>query len=274
MSRARCLCGGGEFEIIHEYTEPPPGEIRFRFASGGDYRRQLLRCTACSHMLSVHRLDASALYESEYVDATYKEGGIAPAFDRIVALPSGQSDNTGRVRRLLGFAAEHFGTRSGRRSVLDVGSGLCVFLNGMKKAGWECCALDPDARAIEHATRRVGVKGVCGDFMSATGLGRFDVVTFNKVLEHVENPVTMLQKAVDHVRNDGFVYVEVPDGEGALSEGPLREEFFIDHLHIFTAASLKLLASRAGFVTRRIEALREPSGKYTLFAFLQPGRAV
>jgi hypothetical protein len=61
----------------------------------------------------------------------------------------------------------------------------------------------------------------------------------------------------------------VPDGDGALSEGPHREEFFIEHLHIFTIGSLRLLAGRAGFVARRIQALREPSGKFTLFAFLQ-----
>jgi SAM-dependent methyltransferase len=272
---AQCLCGGREFETIFEYTEPPPGEIHFKFASAGDYRRQLLRCRSCGHFLSVHNMNAGALYEADYVDSTYKAEAIGAVFERIVSLPPGQSDNAGRVRRVVDFANEHFQADRGvhdRRlvpSVLDVGSGLCVFLNGMKAAGWDCTALDPDARAVEHARRRVGVNGICGDFSSAGGIGRFDVVTFNKVLEHVEDPAAMLSKAAEHLHDNGFVYVEVPDGLGAMSEGPHREEFFIDHLHIFTIGSLRRLAGRAGFMVCRIHALREPSGKFTLFAFLQ-----
>ena len=272
--QAHCLCGAHEFDTVFEYTEPPPGEIRFKFTSAGDYRRQLLRCRSCGHFLSVHAMNAGALYEADYVDSTYKADGIGAAFERIVSLPPGKSDNAGRVRRVLEFASQHFqgdaGLRAGRRirNVLDVGSGLCVFLNGMKTAGWDCTALDPDARAAAHATRHVGVRGIQGEFMTVEHLGRFDVVTLNKVLEHVEDPIALLSKAAEHLNDDGFVYVEVPDAAGALGEGPHREEFFIDHLHIFTAASLALLASRAGFTVRRTEALREPSGKYTLYAFL------
>lgn len=47
-----------------------------------------------------------------------------------------------------------------------------------------------------------------------------------------------------------------------------RQEFFIVHLHIFSMASLALMIDRAGFRALRIERLREPSGKYTLWAFL------
>jgi len=194
-------------------------------------------------------MNAGALYEADYVDSTYEADGIGAAFERIVSLRPEKSDNAGRVRRVLEFANHHFqvdpGHRARRLHVLDVGSGLCVFLNGMKTAGWDCTALDPDARAAAHATRHVGVRGIQGDFMTVERLGRFDVVTFNKVLEHVEDPIAMLSKAAEHLHDDGFVYVEVPDASGALGEGPHREEFFVDHLHIFTTASLTMLASRA-----------------------------
>ncbi len=94
-------------------------------------------------------------------------------------------------------------------------------------------------------------------------------MTFNKVLEHVADPVAMLARArAFHGRADGVVYVEVPDGEAAAAEGPGREEFFIEHLHVFSAASLALLAVRAGFSLVRLERVREPSTKYTLAAFV------
>src|SRR5207245_1601001 len=97
-----------------------------------------------------------------------------------------------------------------------------------------------------------------------------DVVSFNKVLEHVADPVAMLERARQYLRAGGFVYVEVPDGETAAADGPGREEFFIDHLHVFSAASLALLGSRAGCAAQTIERLHEPSGKHTLRAFFVP----
>jgi hypothetical protein len=65
------------------------------------------------------------------------------------------------------------------------------------------------------------------------------------------------------------VYIELPDGEGASEEGPGREEFFIEHLHVYSTASTALLIQHAGLRTSRIERLREPSGKFTLFAFCE-----
>ena len=116
----------------------------------------------------------------------------------------------------------------------------------------------------------VGVDSVCGDFFECGEIGRFDVVAFNKVLEHVKDPIAMLSKSKDYVSGSGFVYVELPDGEIAATDGASREEFFVEHHHVFSMASIALLAARAGFRVHTIERLREPSTKYTLRAFLLP----
>jgi SAM-dependent methyltransferase len=157
--------------------------------------------------------------------------------------------------------------------VLDVGSGLCVFLHGMKAAGWRGTALDPDERAVAHAREVVGVDAICGDWMTAKIEGRYDLITFNKVLEHVVDPVAMLARARQGLTPGGMVYLELPDGEAAApprGEGFGREEFFIEHHHVFSLASVSLLAEKAGFSAVTVERLREPSTKYTLRAFLRP----
>ena len=269
----RCLCGGERLTTVFTYEEPPLGEIRFQFSSAAGYQREVLRCEVCGHFVSVHDMDAAALYTGDYVSSNYGDDGIRKAFDRITSLPPEQSDNAGRVRRILEFAAGYLVAPARERrapTVLDVGSGLGVFLHRMKAAGWRGTGLDRDPRLVAHAREVVGVEAVCGDFLTAENLGRFDVVTFNKVLEHIMDPVTMLARSAGHLREGGFVYVEVPDGEVAVGHGPGREEFFIDHYHIFSAASLELLAARAGFKAQVIERLREPSTKYTLRAFLIP----
>lgn len=265
-----CLCGSRNFETVFVYTSPPEGEIRFRF-SASDYSRRVVRCQTCGHFLSLHSMGAGDLYQGEYVDSTYGDlDGIRRNFERIVGLPPEKSDNHGRVARIVAFWESGKSQRPGeaRPAVLDVGSGLCVFLHKMKEAGWDGTALDPDARAVDHARRTVGVSGVCDDFMAVPDLGRFDLITLNKVLEHVEDPVRMLAKCAGHLNPGGLVYVELPDGECAVHDGPGREEFFIDHLCVFSLTSLSLLATQAGFRVLKMERLREPSGKYTLFGFL------
>lgn len=269
----RCLCGGKEWRTAFTYDAPPAGEVRFQFSAVADYRREVLRCTACGHFVSVHTMDDSGLYREDYVSANYGRDGVQKAFERIVSLPPEQSDNVGRVRRILDFAAHHLAApaREGRApTVLDVGSGLCVFLQRVKAAGWDGTALDRDPRLVAHARDVVGVRAVCGDFASVEDPGRYDLVTFNKVLEHVNDPIGMLARAVKFLVPGGFVYVEVPDGEAAVHEGPGREEFFIEHHHVFSVVSLGVLAVRARFTVSVIERLREPSTKFTLRGFLVP----
>ena len=264
-----CPCGGNRFTTVHMYFAPPAGEVAFAH-TGGQYRRELFCCALCGHFISVHAMEDPSFYGGAYVDSTYgDEAGMRRVFERIVSLPPERSDNAGRVERISRFAAAHLAP--GPRRVLDVGSGLCVFLHGMKRAGWQCTAVDPDPRAAKHARDVVGVEAIAADWMTATGIPRHDVITFNKVLEHVKEPIPMLRKAADYLAPGGFIYVELPDGESAApphGEGFGREEFFVEHWHVFSLASLALLAQRAGFRTLCIERLREPSSKYTLRAFL------
>jgi len=268
------MCGERSSRGVFTYEAPPPGETRFPRPAGQPYKREVVRCQGCGHFTSLHEMDLNALYAGEYMDSTYGDRGLRRAFERIVALGPEESDNRGRVRRIVEYARGHFPSteeKAAPLSVLDVGSGLCVFLHGMKAAGWRCTALDPDSRAVQHAREAVGVEAVEGDLMTARGLGRYDLVTFNKVLEHVKDPVALLAKAREHLSARGLLYLEVPDGEAAVQDGPGREEFFIEHWHVFSAASLALLAGRAGLSLRALERLREPSGKYTLRAFLVAG---
>jgi hypothetical protein len=264
----RCLCGGRAFERAFEYTARPAGENSFPGAPTDGYRRVVERCVICGHYQSVHEMDLGDLYGGTYVDSVYSGEKLRAAFDRIVSLPAAKSDNAGRVARIEGYAARMWQGRPHGRTVLDVGSGLCVFPHAMKLQGWRATALDPDPRAVTHARESAGVEAICASFPDARPGGEFDLVTFNKVLEHVEDPVAMLAASRPLVARDGFVYVEVPDGEAAAQDGSGREEFFIEHHHAFSAASLALLAARAGFHVREMERLREPSGKFTLRAFL------
>lgn len=264
-SRCCPICDGESLKPIYAYTKPPTKEVRFAFSSSPDYYREIWRCEGCGHFVSVHQMDMSSLYSGDYVTSNYADDdGLRNAFNELVNLPPEKSDNEGRVKCVVGFAASHFAGRSAKPSILDIGSGLCVFLNRMKTEGWDCTALDPDVRAAAHARDTVGIKAIAGDFMKMGVNGHFDVVALNKVLEHVPDPVVMLVKAVELLLPSGFVYLEVPDGDEAAREGRDREEFAIDHLHVFSPRSVMLLVERAGLRVAVAERVREPSTKVTL----------
>ncbi len=261
----QCICGSSVFSTVHVYSEPPKGEVHFPIESG-EYRRELMQCGICGHVLSRTGKDMEAIYTGEYIDATYGDAqGMRSTFERIINLPSERSDNTDRVDRIVDFL------QGSSPRVLDVGSGLCVFLHVLKDHGCECTALDPDPRAVRHAREVAGVKAICGDFMHAESLGQYDLITFNKVLEHVADPVSMLSRASSCLAPGGRIYIELPDGPAAANdpEGYQREEFFIDHLHVFSPASAAILAEKAGFNVQIMERLQEPSSKYTLRLFLK-----
>ena len=267
-----CYCCGGELSTVFAYHEPPPGETRFSFSDAA-YFREILQCNKCAHFMSVHAMNDKDIYGQDYVDSTYGGDRLIRAFEKIVALDRKASDNIGRCDRVVEFADQCNlinQVENGSPTILDVGSGLCVFLYEMKQRGWNGTALDPDPRAIAHAQDVVRVAAVCGDFFECDSLGLFDVVAFNKVLEHVRDPIAMLSKSKDYLSDGGFVYIELPDGEIASIDGAQREEFFVEHHHIFSLLSLAKMATRSGFTVRSIERLQEPSTKYTLRACLTP----
>lgn len=257
------FCDADVWALCASFDAPPPGETEFGFA---DYHRSLWQCGGCGHIINHHDIDLSDLYTSAYWDRTYGGDRMASTYDRIMALPPQQSDNRARVERICSYC-KHAG-RPVRHTLLDVGSGLAVFPAVMQMAGWQPTALDPDARGAAHAEGKAGVFAIAADFMTLCPAQTYGLVSFNKVLEHVGDPVGLLSRATDFLDTDGVVYVELPDGEAALKDSAGREEFFIEHHDAYSMASIALLARKAGFNCNLTERVREPSGKYTLRAFM------
>lgn len=261
-----CRFCGGNHQMLASYDAPPEGETDFGIAP---YRRTLWQCRRCGHVVNLYGFDLEvSLYQGAYTEATYGEK-MRATFAKIMGLPSENSDNRQRVARMNTFAENMAWPMS--RSCLDVGSGLGVFPAAMQETGWDCVALDPDPAATAMIAELAKVETLTGDFMTVTSGRRFDLVSFNKVLEHVREPVAMLARTKAFLSDRGAVYVELPDGEAALADaGPEREEFFVEHFDAYSTASIALLIRAAGFDTISVERIREPSGKYTLRAFARP----
>lgn len=269
---ARCIvCGASELVSLVTVTSPPAGEKDYGIPAAS-YCRTISRCSSCSAYLNPTDLIPAGYYTGTYNEANYARDMLGP-FLRIRELPPEQSDNKQRARRIVSHLSQQ-GLPPEATRVLDVGSGLCVFLAELAPLGYSCWCVDPDPRAVEHALEHAGVAGghagTLDTYQPAEG---FDLVTFNKVLEHVPDPARLLRQAGALLRDGGTIYVEVPDGDLARRHGTAveRQEFFAEHLAVYNRSALLRLAAEAGMTSSEPVSLREPSGKCTIYAFVTPG---
>jgi 2-polyprenyl-3-methyl-5-hydroxy-6-metoxy-1,4-benzoquinol methylase len=220
------MCSQENLERKFSYDAPQDVEKNFPLANQGHYLREIYFCKNCGHFLEHFERNQSNLYSEEYVSSTYKDLiGIKKSFDRINNLSPAESDNIRRVKYVDEFCKNYWkNDASTSLSLLDVGAGLGVFPFQMKKCGWKCTAIDMDERLVEHHREVVGIKSFCGDLRGNSSLGLYNLITLNKVLEHIDNPVEVLAYAGKLLSNNGLIYVELPDGEAAAIEGKNREE--------------------------------------------------
>jgi 2-polyprenyl-3-methyl-5-hydroxy-6-metoxy-1,4-benzoquinol methylase len=140
--------------------------------------------------------------------------------------------------------------------VLDVGCGTgSVTLIANRGKGNEVVGIEPDAQRAAIARSR-GITTYC-DYLGAAFFaehGRFDVIVFADVLEHLAEPAGMLDLALQGLRSGGSILISVPNavhwtmrwqllrGRFDYRESGIRDA---THLRWFTRHTLEqLLASR------------------------------
>ena len=259
------FCKKNNFIKKFEYFTPPKGETKY-FINKKKYYRYYLQCNYCNHCFSISKIELKNFYSSNYNKFTYS-GNLKKNFEKIKNLPHNKSDNYFRVMRVVDFVNREIHNME-NKTLLDVGSGLGIFPYEISKKNFICTALDPDKLSCLHLKNNLKINAIHGNFLKTKIKSKYDVVTFNKVIEHIKKPEKMLTKAKSILKKKGTIYIEVPDVL-AGKRGKNREEFHIDHLHVFSKKSLFFLAKKVNLKITMVKSIREPSGKFTIYAFLK-----
>lgn len=260
-----CECGEKNLEVAVNYTKPPEGEL-IHVPKSQKYERCYLACNDCGHFFADHNINLDKVYERQYLENHYGDVDLLEKkFLSILNLPKEKSDNKNRVERIRNFfdSKEVY-----KKKLLDIGAGIGVFGQEMANIGWNVVGTELDELMVEHLRLNTQIKAIRSNLIDAfqLDLGTFDLITFNKVLEHVNNPIDLLSASLQYLNKSGYVYIEVPDVL-AISEGQDREEFYIDHLHVFTKKSVTNMIENVGMKCVSVNSIREPSGKFTIFSF-------
>ncbi|MBK1661799.1 class I SAM-dependent methyltransferase [Paracraurococcus ruber] len=129
--------------------------------------------------------------------------------------------------------------------VLDFGAGSGEFLAALAAAGHAPLGLEPGADYAAAARRRYGVPVLAASLAEAELPARsFDAITAHHVIEHLRDPVAALARLAGWLREDGVLYVSVPDL--SPSDRPPFARFHFAHVHHFVPSTLLAAARRAG----------------------------
>lgn len=226
----------------------------------------IIECFDCGFKHALPLPDPLVL-EREYRDNYYadeKPNFIAHAGEDQSWFELAQNDRLEIFEKLL---------PGSRRRLLDIGCGPGFFLATAAKRGWNAHGIEPSRQAAAHA-RGLGLAITEGLFNkeSAAALGRFDAVNLTNVLEHVPNPIVILEMATGMVDSGGIVCVGVPNdfsplqiaARGAMNTG----DWWVappHHLNYFDFDSL------AALMTRLELKVAERTTSFPMEAFLMMG---
>ena len=255
-------CKNSNYNLIFSYFSKPKNEKKFDIR--GKYKRFFYECLKCKHIFASHHFKLSNIYNQDYLDLTYKNiKGVSYRFNEIINLPFSHSDNKKRAKRIHNFLKK-------RSNLLDIGSGIGVFLYEMKKKGHNVLGQEMDKRYSVFLKKKNLT--IMNKRLTKLNLKKnFDIITLNKVLEHLKNPISLLLKIKNFLSVNGIVYIEVPDANSKV-KGKFCGEFCLDHLQLFTKKSLNDLMNVAGYKTLNVQNIIEPSGKYTIFGFFRKNK--
>lgn len=212
------------------------------------------RCSACGFVFENPRPTIDSIIEfyssrgkySKWVDRTVP-------YERLWAR---------RLKRLLPFA------RKG--NLLDVGAGIGQFLSVAKPHFSEIYGTEVSSSGIEVAKQKYGITLCQGEVQKLDfPLNSFNNITLFHVLEHVPDPMLLLARCHDLLKDDGMLVVCVPNDVLALTSkvkalgSRLRLKAFRKfspstglpfagssseiHLSHFTPRTLTSALTRAGF---------------------------
>jgi ubiquinone/menaquinone biosynthesis C-methylase UbiE len=134
--------------------------------------------------------------------------------------------------------------------IADVGCGKGGFLSFLKSNEFsKLHGIEIDQKCVEYARNKFGLNIESGTINKLPFQdNEVDLLIFNHVLEHIENPLIGLAEARRVLKSDGCLFIEVPDASRYF-KGRIFDYFWFcmrEHINHFDSVHLSLLLEKAG----------------------------
>tara|TARA_B110000438_G_scaffold149665_1_gene143991 strand:- start:40 stop:888 length:849 start_codon:yes stop_codon:yes gene_type:complete len=141
--------------------------------------------------------------------------------------------------------------------ILDIGCGRGLFLDVMRRGGWDPIGTELNEKTAFYAFKTYGLKVLHGDITQHKLLSQsLDAININQVLEHLKNPDQVIEESYRLLRKGGMLIISVPDlGSPQFAIGK-KNWFLLDlpfHLFHFTEEGLENLLRKNKFKIKHIK---------------------
>ena len=188
------------------------------------------RCMSCG-FIQCNTDDVTSYYE-KLVDEEYIEssGQRALQFEKLLATVKPYIRENGKV--------------------LDVGAGSGIFLKEATKHGYIGTGIEPSVYLAKMA-REDGLNVIQGTFPEVCPREKYDTIFLTDVIEHIVDPLPILECLPDYLKEDGKVVVTTPDVSSVLARimGKRWWHYRVAHVGYYNKNTLEQIMDRAGFVS-------------------------
>ena len=150
--------------------------------------------------------------------------------------------NTENIRKFRYLKIGNFLKRYVKNAnLLDMGTGTGLGLLELKKLNFKCEGLEPDISRSKIGKSK-GLKIYNIEIEKFKSKKKYDVITFVHSFEHLHNMHHALSKAIKLIKNEGYIYIEVPDL--AFKNFGIHENLYMGHIYNFSEFSLIYLKNK------------------------------
>lgn len=222
MEEVPCLCGGEQFDLVSTYDR-------------NRAYQPIVLCRQCGLMQCRPRFTEESnywFYNSDYYREVYKTGGLQVPTPEQFVIDAKKRDPL-RERALKGV------DRAKVKTVAEIGCANGINLYGFHLEGIEVFGCDYSPAMIAMG-QSMGMDLQVGS-VELLGDRKFDLIILSHVLEHLRDPIGEISKIIEHLNEDGALYIEVPHAK-AFFLSSLQNA----HLYYFTPKTLAHHMAKAG----------------------------
>ncbi len=200
-------------------------------------------CTECGLVYTAPRMTMESY--KEFYNSEYRRlyVGVEKAKDDFFY------DQKFRGDRILKYIKNNSTFNERPLDILEVGCGAGGILYAFKLAGHKEYGIDFGEEYIDYGVKKYGLNLKVGSLLEIDVEYKADVIIYSHVLEHVLDIKNELNLIKSHLKNDGFVYVEVPGLKYIHKTYDMNFLKYLQNAHTyhFTLNSLNRVFTNNGF---------------------------
>jgi 2-polyprenyl-3-methyl-5-hydroxy-6-metoxy-1,4-benzoquinol methylase len=201
----------------------------------------IVGCTACG-LMYVRPMPSPAALEAHYQSADYFAGAEDQGYANYTDIQKALQPHFQRRLHTINTYVPN------RGRLLDVGCAAGYFLQIAQHDGWDIAGVELSRDMAAQASQMLDIS--VATTLDDLPAGQFDAITLWEVIEHIPDPLAVMQQLCARLRPGGVLMLSTPNtGHWQAVRAPERWRSYRppSHLLYFTATTLEETLHKAGF---------------------------